>query len=245
MSHRDETPDPGALVHAGELRLTSSDGVAFLAYEAVPARPTGAGVVLLPDVRGAHEFYRGLARRFAASGVAAVVLDYYGRLAADDDRGPGFDGYAYVSRLDWAAAREDIKAGVDHLLSGSAGPVAWAFTVGFSLGGAMSWGQSALEPRLSGAAGFYGRPAECRELIPGMARPLLVLAAGGDVLTTVEDNLAFERELTALGVENEFELYPDAPHSFFDGDLPGQADASADAWERLGAFLARHGRTEV
>lgn len=243
MCHTDESRPPAppettsAVAEAGALRLTSADGAGFLAYQAVPETPTGAGVVLLPDVRGAHEFYRDLARRFASTGVAALVMDYYGRIAADDVRDADFDGFAHVSKLDRERAQDDVVAAVDHLVSGAMGPVTSAFTVGFCVGGAMSWAQSALQPRLAGVVGFYGRPAECRELIDRMTRPLLVLAAGADVLTTVEDNRAFDVELSEAGVPHEFRLYPDAPHSFFDGALPDQADNAADAWARVLAFL--------
>ncbi|MFI9814303.1 dienelactone hydrolase family protein [Saccharothrix variisporea] len=246
MCHADESRPPAppeatsAVADAGELRLTSADGATFLAYRAVPETPTGAGVVLLPDVRGAHEFYRDLARRFASTGVAALVLDYYGRIADDDVRGPDFDGFALVQKLDRERTQDDIVAAVDHLVSGALGPVTAAFTVGFCLGGAMSWAQSALQPRLAGVVGFYGRPAECRELIGDMTRPLLVLAAGADVLTTVEDNRAFDVELSEAGVPHEFRLYEGAPHSFFDGALPDQAENAADAWARVSAFLRAH-----
>lgn len=235
MCHADDWRPSGAVASAGELRLTSGDGAGFLAYRAVPDQPTGAGVVLLPDVRGAHEFYRDLARGFAEAGVAAVVLDYYGRVAADDDRGPGFDGFAHAALLDRDLTLLDVRAAVDHLLSLG---VTAAFTVGFCLGGAISWGQSALEPRLAGAIGFSGRPAECRDLVPRMTRPVLVLAAGADQLTPVEDTLAFDRELAEAGVPHEFRLYEGAPHSFFDGALPDQADNAADAWRRVLSFIA-------
>ncbi len=244
MCHADESRPPappgapGEVASAGALHLTSADGARFLAYRAVPARPSGAGVVLLPDVRGAHEFYRDLARRFAEVGVAALVVDYYGRIADDDVRDAGFDGFAHVARLRPEWTRLDVAAAVDHLVS--LDEVTTPFTVGFCLGGAISWGQSALEPRLAGAIGFYGRPDECRGLVPRMRRPLLVLAAGADVLTPVEDNERFHRELTEAGVPHAFHLYPGAPHSFFDGALPEQADNAADAWRRVLSFIAEH-----
>lgn len=242
MCHADESRPPdatGAVASAGPLGLTSADGARFTAYRALPDRPTGAGVVVLPDVGGAHEFHRDLARGFAEAGVAAVVLDHYRRVAADDGRGPGSDGFAPAAEPDRDLVPLDIAAAVDHLLSlGVTAP----FTVGFRLGGALSWGQSALEPRLAGAIGFCGRPAECRGLIPRMERPVLVLAAGEDPLTPVEDNLAFDRELAEAGVPHEFRLYEGAPRSFFDGAPPDQADNAADAWRRVLAFIDEHGR---
>ena len=37
-----------------DLRLTSSDGTRFMAYEARATNPTGAGMIVIPDVRGLH-----------------------------------------------------------------------------------------------------------------------------------------------------------------------------------------------
>src|SRR5690242_330721 len=55
--------------------LTSRDGTQFAAFAARPASPTGAGIVILPDVRGLFRFYEELAKRFAVAGVEAVAID--------------------------------------------------------------------------------------------------------------------------------------------------------------------------
>lgn len=240
MCHGDQSRPPappgaaGAVAEAGELRLTAADGASVLAYRAAPERPSGAGVVLLPDVRGLHEFYRDLARRFAEAGVLAIAVDYYARVAADDDRGPDFDGFAHVAQLAPEHAAADVAAAVDRLADDGAAAL---FTVGFCLGGAMSWRQSALEPRLSGAIGFYGRPSECADVIPDMTAPVLVLAAGADALTSEDEARAFDRRLSEAGVPHGFHLYPGAPHSFFDGALPDQAANAADAWATVLDFI--------
>src|SRR5690348_18145554 len=61
----------GAADH-GDLTLTSSDGTKFMAYYARAAKPTGAGMVVLPDVRGLHQFFKELAQRFAEAGIDSV-----------------------------------------------------------------------------------------------------------------------------------------------------------------------------
>ena len=55
-----------------------------------------------------------------------------------------------------------------------------------------------------------------------------------------EHNAAFDAALTAAGVEHELVVYDGAPHSFFDRKFEEHADASADAWERVLAFIAQH-----
>jgi hypothetical protein len=50
-------PIAGGSTETRDLRLTSSDGTKFMAYAARAASPTGAGMVVVPDVRGLHPYY--------------------------------------------------------------------------------------------------------------------------------------------------------------------------------------------
>src|SRR3981081_2199522 len=96
MCHSDDSRPPlppisGAASDQGDLELTASDGNRFAAYFARAAEPSGAGMVVLPDVRGLHHFYKELAQRFAEAGIDAVAIDYFGRTAGIGDRSEGFD----------------------------------------------------------------------------------------------------------------------------------------------------------
>src|SRR5436309_148485 len=64
-------PVSGGAASEGDLTLHSADGTAFMAYAARAAQPNGRGVVILPDVRGLHDFYKELAVRFAEAGYDA------------------------------------------------------------------------------------------------------------------------------------------------------------------------------
>ncbi len=81
----------GAAVTHRDLVLEASDGNRFAAFEASPDEPGGAGVVVLPDVRGLYRFYEELALRFAERGHAAVVIDYFGRTAGLEKRDDNFE----------------------------------------------------------------------------------------------------------------------------------------------------------
>src|SRR3954468_20388788 len=74
-------PRTGDVAERGTLTLTSADGTEFSAAYAAPAAPAGAGVVILPDIRGLHPYYVALAERFAEAGLPAVAFDYFGRTA--------------------------------------------------------------------------------------------------------------------------------------------------------------------
>ena len=63
---------------------------------------------------------------------------------------------------------------------------------------------------------------------------------GADQAITADDVAAFEAALATAGVEHEVVTYKGAPHSFFDRKQADFAEASADAWRRVVAFLAAH-----
>jgi carboxymethylenebutenolidase len=246
MCHADDSRAPGPPVRgevaeSGEVELTSADGTRFAGYEARPAapRPDRAGVVVLPDVRGLHPYYRDLAVRFAEAGLAAVAIDYFGRTAGTGPRGEDFDFRAHVQQTDPAQIEQDTAAAVDRVRAAGAGPV---FTVGFCFGGSQSWRLSASGLDLAGVVGFYGKPALVRDVLDRMHHPVLLLVAGADQATPQEDFAAFDRALTERGVPHETTVYEGAPHSFFDRAYADWTDAGADAWRRILAFVDRYAR---
>jgi len=118
-------------------------------------------------------------------------------------------------------------------------------TVGFCFGGRHSWLAAAGGHGLAGAIGFYGMPGE-RDGQPGptqraaeLAAPILALQAGADGHITAEQNQAFDEALERAGIDHELVTYEGAPHSFFDRKYEEFADASADAWMRVLAFIER------
>jgi carboxymethylenebutenolidase len=232
-------PVRGGAADHGDLVLRSADGTEMGAYYAHPDAPSGAGMVVMPDVRGLHDFYKELARRFAEAGVHSVAFDYFGRTAGIGPRGDDFSWREHVDKLEPQKVSEDVAAASDWLRSLANGTVESVFTVGFCMGGAHSWAQSAAGLGLSGCVGFYGMPARVADRIGDMKAPLLLLAAGQD-FTPVADVEQFAERVRAAGVEAELHVYPDAPHSFFDRSFAEHADASADAWRRILDFVDRH-----
>ena len=232
-------PIAGAAADRGDVELEAADGARVPAHFARAAQPNGAGIVVLPDVRGLHTFYAELAARFAEAGVDAVAVDYFARTGAASPpaRGEHFDWRVHVERTSGRTIDADAAAGAEWLRSRNGGAVRAVFTAGFCFGGSNSWRQSATLPGLAGAIGFYGQPARVRDLVPAMRAPLLVLVAGAD-FTPIGEFELFDRQLGEAGVEHEMHVYPDAPHSFFDRGFEQHADACADAWERMLGFIA-------
>jgi carboxymethylenebutenolidase len=232
-------PVGGASSDQGDLVLHASDGNEFAAYFARAAKPTGAGMVVMPDVRGLHHFYKELAQRFAEAGVDAVAIDYFGRTAGIGDRGEGFEYAPHVEKTTPEGIGADVAAAVAHLKSKEGGAVKSVFTVGFCFGGSSSWNQSALNPGLNGCIGFYGRPERSLQFMSTMKAPLLLLIAGADS-TPQEAFHDFDMKLTEAKVPHEMHIYEGAPHSFFDRGFAEWKDACDDAWRRMLAFIKKN-----
>ncbi len=216
-----------------------------MAYAARAANPNGRGMVILPDVRGLHRFYKELAVRFAEAGFEAVAFDYFGRTATSDDRSEQFEYEPHVQQTTPEQIAADVRTCIDYLATPDGGGPAATFSVGFCFGGATSWRQSAQNPDLAGCIGFYGgRPLErVGPWIPQMRAPILMLLGGADKVTTPEEFEEFAARVRAQGVEVESHTYPGAPHSFFDRMQEQYKEASDDAWMRILDFTERHART--
>ena len=234
----------GAAVSHDDLVLEARDGNRLAAFAATPDESRGTGIVILPDIRGLYRFYEELALRFAERGHTAVAIDYFGRTAGASKRADDFEWQPHVQQTTAEGVQADTAAGVTWLSDAGRDSI---FTVGFCFGGRHSWLAAAGGHGLAGVIGFYGRPGPGQDGSPGpaqrvgeLAAPILGLMGGADEGIPVEQVSAFEQALDEAGVEHELVVYDGAPHSFFDRKQEQFADASADAWSRVLAFVERH-----
>jgi carboxymethylenebutenolidase len=205
--------------------------------------PSGAGMVVLPDVRGLHAYYRDLVLRFAEHGVDAIGIDYFGRTAGIGDRGPDFDWASHVPQTTYEAMRADVTAAVEHLRATT--DVTRVFTMGFCMGGRLAFLTDGFGLGLDGVIGFYGWPVgPSRNGTPAPAEvaetfeaPVLAVFGGADQGIGPDAVEAFEAALRAAGIEHRVVTYPGAPHSFFDRKAEEFAGVSAQAWDEVLAFV--------
>lgn len=139
-----------------DLILEAADGNRFSAFGATTGVSDAPGVVILPDVRGLHAFYKDLAIRFAEAGIHATAIDYFGRTAGTGKRADDFDFRAHVAKTAPNTVALDVAAGVAHVRGDEGGGAADVYTVGFCFGGRHSFNQAAQGHGLAGAIGFYG-----------------------------------------------------------------------------------------
>jgi carboxymethylenebutenolidase len=238
-------PISGAALDAAELTLTSDDGTRVAAYAARAAAPSGAGIVICPDVRGLHPFFEELALRFAESGVDAIAIDYFSRTAGTGRRGIDFEYNAHVALTRNDTLNADVAAAAGYLRSPEGGAVERLYSVGFCFGGRLSYLQAAAGIGAAGVIGFYGWPVGSNpaglpapaDEAPRFSCPVLEIWGGADQGIGPEAVLAFDEALDRAGVSHTSVTYPGAPHSFFDRHASEHAEASADAWRQMLQFM--------
>ncbi|MCC6189802.1 MAG: dienelactone hydrolase family protein [Anaerolineales bacterium] len=237
---------PGATGSASgeDLVLTAADDNHFAAYAAHPEQPRSAQVLIYPDIRGLHQFYKDLALRFAEVGIAAVAMDYFGRTAGLTSRAELFEFRPHVEQMQVSTVHADARACLDYLRQGPGAE--WpTFILGFCRGGSLSIYSAAQPFGLAGIVAFYaglgrkldeaqGTPVD---VAPRIRCPVLGLFGGADAGIPPEHVAALDAALDQAGVAHEIVTYRGAPHGFFDRRAEEFAAESADAWQRLLRFM--------
>lgn len=228
-----------------ELVLTASDGTLFNAYLAEPAAGYTAQVLIYPDVRGLHLFYKELALRFAEVGVRALAIDYFGRSAGLTTRDEAFEYMPHVGEMSLPTFFSDVTAALDFLQKDNA---AQTFVLGFCMGGTLTLITGTRAYNLAGLIPFYagmtrkfvGADGTALDMAHGIKYPVLGLFGGADQGIPVETVQQLDAELDKANVEHKIVIYENAPHSFFDRKQTEFAEASENAWSRILQFINTH-----
>ena len=237
-------PGEAGEAHGEDIVLTASDGNHFGAYVARSGSPAGPQVLIYPDVRGLHDFYKALAMRFAEQGIDALAIDYFGRTAGLGARDDSFEFWPHVQQIQLPHFLNDVTAALEYLQSGE-GAERPTYVVGFCRGGALALLTGTQDFKLAGLVPFYaglGTNVPGSEYTPlqgahAVRYPVLGLFGGADQGIPVEMVHELDAELDKAGVQHEIVIYPNAPHSFFDRKATEFAQESADAWERVLRFI--------
>ena len=232
--------------HGEDIVLTAADGSGFSAYAAHPDKPGNAQIIIYPDVRGLHQFYKDLALRFAELGVSAIAIDYFGRTAGLTARDETFDYMPHVQQIQIKSLFADVDAALAFLRA-NGGKDRATFVVGFCMGGSFSLVTATEDFGLAGVIAFYaglsrnfGGTGTVLDKAEAVKYPVLGLFGGADQGIPQEQVQELDQKLDKTGVEHEIVIYSGAPHSFFDRRAVDFADASADAWRRIANFIVAH-----
>ena len=225
-----------------DLVLTARDGNQYNAFLATPTREFHSQVLIYPDIRGLHQFYKDLAVRFAEMGVRALAMDYFGRTAGLTARNDEFDWQTHVGQMTLPTFFHDVAAGLEFLQKDCD---AKTFVIGFCMGGTLtlytgtqSFNIAGLVPFYSGMSRkFTGAEGAILEVAHKIHYPVLGLYGGADQGIPVEQVNQLDAELDKANMSHELIIYPGAPHSFFDRKFAEFASESQDAWMRVLSFI--------
>ena len=216
------------------------------------ADAAGPGVVMIPDVWGVSDLYRGFARRLAEDGMTTLVVDPYrktGRRQLTDVA----SALAWIAELSDPLVLETLQEAVDRVSADDAVAGRRVGVVGFCMGGQYAL-LAACECRgLSACAPFYGmlryasgldperKPSTPLDALGALSCPVLGFYGEADALIPVDDVRELEKRLEKSNAGGEVRLYPGAGHAFMNDTRPEmyRPDAARDAWPRLVAFLHR------
>jgi carboxymethylenebutenolidase len=233
-----------------ELTIPVEPGVEVAAYAALPDAAEGRpALVILGEIWGVNGNIRAICDRLADAGAIAVAPDQYRGITPPRDGDPQNHVMGFFDRFDDPQGIRDGRAAIEAVRSGalgvSPGPV---FVWGFCMGGRFAHYLAAFEPRLAGAINFYGRLSFPRQerlkpFVPldvaGLvACPYLGLFGEFDPFIPAADVEALRAELRRVGVPHHVAIYEGAEHAFFNETRASyHAEASADAWRRVQAFV--------
>jgi len=206
------------------------------------ARPDGAGpfpgIVVIHEASGLNDNIRGICRRLAAEGYAALGVDLFGGHSRAVCMARMFVG-AMKGNLDHYGVPA-LKTALGQLASLPAVDSTRIGAVGFCLGGSIVLTWACTDDRLTAIAPFYGAAPKPREAIRRLC-PVVGSWPGRDFTTKAAGIL--EAELTAAGIPHDLKVYPHAKHSFFNDQWRNyDSAAAADSWQRVLAFFDGHVR---
>jgi carboxymethylenebutenolidase len=207
------------------------------AYLALPAgEGLHPGVVVVHEAFGLNDNIRGICRRFAAEGYAALGVDLFeGRNRAACMARMFLGGM--TGNLDYYGVPA-LKAALGRLAGHPEVDAAKIGAIGFCLGGSIVLTWACTDNRLTAIAPFYGMAPRPREAIRRLC-PVVGSWPGRDITTKAAAVL--ETGLTAAGIAHDLKVYPGARHSFFNDQWRAyDAEAAADSWQRVLAFFAEY-----
>jgi len=193
-----------------------ADGARLVGYLAVDDGKRGKrpGVLVAPEGGGLVDLTKTIARRLAEAGYVAFAMDYYG------DGKPLADRTEVMPRINaFMAEPSTIRARASEALAVLArqpecDPARLPAT-GYCFGGTTVLELARSGADLKAVVGFHSGLATTRPAEPGVVRCKVLTCIGAlDPIIPAEQRQAFEKEMTAAGVDWQMNVYGGAGHSF-------------------------------
>ena len=245
------TPAEG--LETGETRITAKDGMKIPVYFAVPQRAGKfATVLVVPEIWGAHEHIKDVARRLAKAGYFALVVEPYTRIG-DLTKLPEIkDVLAGANQLTDEQCFADLDAAVAWAETQAKADTSRLAITGFCRGGRTTWMYTAHNPRIKAGVAWYGGlnpnpPTQAKtpaDVAGQLHAPVLGLYGGADtgIPSAAVDRLNAALKAAGKDKESLVYVYPEMPHAFHADYRPSyRKEAAEDGWKRMLAWFSKNG----
>jgi carboxymethylenebutenolidase len=222
--------------------LKVADGTTMSAYVAGAAQAAERPAILvLQEAFGVNSHIRNVADRFAQHGYVAVAPELFHRT------GPGFEGdytnfqavMPHIQAMTTAGAEADLRAAFEWLHSQPGVRKAEIFSIGFCMGGRISFLANSILP-LRAAVSFYGSRVvpDLLDRAAAMKSPILFFWGAQDQHIPAEQRKTLTDALLAAGKTYVNVEFSGAGHAFFcDERAAYHPQAARQAWSLTLEFL--------
>ncbi len=246
----------GDAITETDVMIDTPDGTAD-AYFAHPSTGAHAAVLIWPDIVGLRPAFKMMAKRLAADGYAALVVNpYYRQVKAplvevgQTFRDPGVREkiIPFARALSQDTNRTDAKAFIAWLDAQPAVDTSRQIgTTGYCMGGPMTMITAATVPdRIGAGASFHGgglatdKENSPHLLIPTMTADYLIAIAANDDARDPENKDILKAAFAATDNKAEIEVYEGTQHGWCPPDSAVYDEAAADkAWARMLVLFER------
>ncbi len=238
----------------GTTKVAAKDGTGLSVYHAAPKKSgKHATVLVIPEIWGAHEHIKDVARRLAKAGYFAIVLEPYSRIGDLTKLTEIKDVLAGANKLTDEQCFADLDSVVDWASHQPKADIARLGITGFCRGGRTTWMYTAHNPRIRAGVAWYGglntnppaQPLTPADVASKLHAPVLGLYGGADQgipQAAVDKLVAALKAAPPHGAASEVHVYPDMPHAFHADYRPSyRKEAAEDGWKRMLAWFKRHG----
>jgi carboxymethylenebutenolidase len=220
-----------------------SNGDTASGYLAVPTSGTGPGLLVIQEWWGLVPQIKRTCDRLANEGFVALAPDLYrGECAEHTEMDKANE---LMQSLPPDRAARDMNAAIDYLLGHQAVRGDAVGVIGFCMGGMLTLLIAALSgDKVRAATPFYGAPLD--DMAPdwsGLTAHVQGHFAEKDDFFPPEKIKALETQLTGMGKDVEFTVYPGTGHAFGNEENAlGTYDKEATerSWTSAVEFLRRH-----
>jgi carboxymethylenebutenolidase len=207
----------------------------FLAVPDSPGRHPG--LIVIHEWWGLNDWVKVQTEKLADAGYVALAVDLYrGKIAMTADQAQKLMEGTPKDR-----AVRDLEAGFAFLAARPDVNSARIGAVGWCMGGEYSFELAENEPKLAACVVNYGTPPTDAGAIARIKAPILGNFGNDDQVIKPAAVRSFEEAATKAGKSVDIKIFDGAPHAFENQyNITGyRPDATAGAWSRMFAFLAK------